>query len=80
MNQSQQDNLVDLLAAVDRGEVDAFNRLVEAVYPELKRLAHFQLAGERANHTLNTTAIVHEAYVRLSSGNANWLTGFSQRH
>ncbi len=72
MTQSQQDNLVDLLAAVERGEADAFNRLVEAVYPELKRLAHFQLAGERPNHTLNTTAIVHEAYVRLSSGNANW--------
>lgn len=72
MNQLQQDNLVDLLAAVERGEADAFNRLVEAVYPELKRLAHFQLAGERPNHTLNTTAIVHEAYVRLSSGNANW--------
>ena len=72
MTQSQQDNLVDLLAAVDRGETGAFNRLVEAVYPELKRLAHFQLAGERPNHTLNTTAIVHEAYVRLSSGNANW--------
>jgi len=72
MNLSKQDTLIDLLAAVERGEPDAFNRLVEAVYPELKRLAHFQLAGERPDHTLNTTAIVHEAFVRLSSGDANW--------
>lgn len=58
--------IAGLLAAVDRGEPGAFNRLVEAVYPELKRLAHFQLARERPDHSLNTTAIVHEAYERLS--------------
>jgi RNA polymerase sigma factor (TIGR02999 family) len=64
--------LSELLAAVDRGEAGALDRLVEAVYPELKRLAHFQLALERPGHTLNTTAIVHEAYVRLSSGDGKW--------
>jgi RNA polymerase sigma factor (TIGR02999 family) len=62
----------ELLAAVDRGEAGALERLVEAVYPELKRLAHFQLTRERPGHTLNTTAIVHEAYVRLSSGDGRW--------
>ena len=72
MNDSPQDNLVDLLAAVERGEVDAFDRLVAAVYPELKKLAHFQLANERSGHTLNTTAIVHEAYVRLSVSEGSW--------
>lgn len=65
-------NVSELLAAVDRGEVGALDRLVEAVYPELKRLAHFQLALERPGHTLNTTAIVHEAYVRLSSADGRW--------
>jgi RNA polymerase sigma factor (TIGR02999 family) len=62
----------EFLTAVDRGDAGALERLVEAVYPELKRLAHFQLALERPGHTLNTTAIVHEAYVRLSSGDGKW--------
>ena len=62
----------ELLAAVDRGEKGALDELVAVVYPELKRLAHFQRAGERPGHTLNTTAIVHEAFVRLASGNGKW--------
>lgn len=65
-------SISDLLAAVDRGEPGALDDLVAAVYPELKRLAHFQLAGERPGHTLNTTAIVHEAFVRLASGDGKW--------
>jgi RNA polymerase sigma factor (TIGR02999 family) len=72
MNDSAQDNLVDLLAAIERGEPDAFDHLVAAVYPELKKLAHFQLADERSGHTLNTTAIVHEAYVRMSGSDGSW--------
>jgi RNA polymerase sigma factor (TIGR02999 family) len=67
-----ENNISGLLAALDREDAGALERLVEAVYPELKRLAHFQLAHERPGHTLNTTAIVHEAYVRLSSGNNKW--------
>lgn len=62
----------ELLVAVDRGDAGALERLIEAVYPELKRLAHFQLALERPGHTLNTTAIVHEAYVRLSGSDGKW--------
>ena len=61
-----------LLAAVEQGDSEAMARLVEAIYPELKRLAHYQLAGERAEHTLSTTAIVHEAYLRLVSQNTSW--------
>jgi len=41
---------------------------VTLVYPDLKSLAHYQLASERPDHTLNTTAIVHEAFVRLAGG------------
>lgn len=62
----------ELLAAVDRGDAGALDQLVAAIYPELKRLAHFQLAAERPGHTLNTTAIVHEAFVRLASGGGKW--------
>tara|TARA_R110002096_G_scaffold46676_6_gene124803 strand:- start:16836 stop:17414 length:579 start_codon:yes stop_codon:yes gene_type:complete len=67
MDETEQHQQVQqLLAAIDRGENGALEQLVELVYPDLKRLAHFQLAGERPGHTLNTTAIVHEAFVRLS--------------
>lgn len=62
----------ELLAAVDRGEEGALDQLVTAIYPDLKKLAHFQLAGERRGHTLNTTAIVHEAFERLAAGRRNW--------
>lgn len=70
---SKNNNKIEnLLSAIDRGEEGALERLVEAIYPDLKRLAHFQLASERPGHTLNTTAIVHEAYLRLSSGDGKW--------
>jgi len=39
--------------------------LIPLVYQELRQLAHRQLAGERRGHTLNTTALVHEAYFKL---------------
>lgn len=67
------DRIVEnLLAAVDAGDTQALEELVTLVYPDLKKLAHFQLAGERPNHTLNTTAIVHEAFVRLAGGQRAW--------
>ena len=65
-------NFSELLSAINRGEEGSLERLVEAVYPDLKRLAHFQLAHERPGHTLNTTAIVHEAFVRLAAGDGKW--------
>lgn len=59
-------------SAAERGDTTALEGLVAAVYPELKRLAHFQLVHERNGHTLSTTAIVHEAFLRLSSGKNSW--------
>lgn len=44
---------------------EAFDRVVEILYDELRRLAHNRLLGERAGHTLGTTGLVHEAYLRL---------------
>ena len=62
-----------LLAAVQRSEPQAMERLITAVYPELRRLAHAQLSRERPGHQLNTTAIVHEAYLKLAvGGSAHW--------
>lgn len=62
----------ELLNAIDSGNDSALSELVVLIYPELKRLAHFQLARERHNHTLNTTAIVHEAYLRIAARNDGW--------
>jgi len=69
---SDPEDIEDLLAAVRRSDHRALDRLIEAVYPALKRLAHFHLAAERPGHTLTTTAIVHEAYLRLAAGNTRW--------
>lgn len=71
-NDSDDGAIQALLAQVDDGDPAAFNRLVEAVYPELKRLAHYQLGKERRGHTLNTTAIVHEAYERMAVREGPW--------
>lgn len=61
-----------LLLAIDHGEESAMGELIELIYPELKRLAHFQLAKERPDHTLSTTAIVHEAYLRMAAQDGSW--------
>ena len=44
------------------------DRIHPSVYAELKRLAHAQLARERPDHTLDTTALVHEAWIKLADG------------
>ncbi len=54
-----------LLAELRAGNSDAESRLLEAVYPELRRMAGRYLARERAGHTLQATALVHEAYLQL---------------
>jgi len=47
------------------GDHKALDALLPLVYKELRRLAHFQLCNERADHTLQSAALVHEAYLRL---------------
>ncbi len=54
------------LAMLRRGAPDGMERLIPLVYAELRRVAHHQLAAEPAGHTLSTTALVHEAYLRLA--------------
>ena len=60
-----QHEVTGLLLAWRSGESDAADRLFEAVYDELRRVASRKLRSERAGHTLDTTALVHEAYLRL---------------
>jgi RNA polymerase sigma-70 factor, ECF subfamily len=54
-----------LLRAWSAGDQDALDRIAPVVYRELHRLAHHYMAGERADHGLQTTALVNEAYMRL---------------
>jgi len=54
-----------MLLAWQRGDRDALERLVPLVYDELRRVAHARLRAEPAGHILQTTALVHEAYLRL---------------
>ena len=62
-DQSQLSTLVQRWTAGDR---DAFDRVVELLYDDLRTIARRHLALERDDHTLTTTALVHEAYVELS--------------
>ncbi len=57
--------VTELLQSWRRGDTAADERLLARVYGELKRLAAAQLRGERQGHTLEPTALVHEAYLRL---------------
>jgi RNA polymerase sigma factor (TIGR02999 family) len=57
-----------LLLAWHRGESGALDRLLPLVYAELRRVARARLRDERPGHTLQATALVHEAYVRLVGG------------
>jgi RNA polymerase sigma factor (TIGR02999 family) len=58
-------DVTQLLCAIDAGDPKAAEQLLPLVYEELRRLAAHKMAGERAGHTLQATALVHEAYLRL---------------
>lgn len=58
-------HVTELLSKWKDGDQHALNELLPIVYPELRRLAHQQLRKERRDHTLQSTALVHEAYLRL---------------
>lgn len=65
--------VTELLRAMSEGDAEALGRLVPQVYDHLRRLARRRLARERAGHTLDTTGLVHEAYLRLAgAGRVAW--------
>jgi len=63
---SDQGDLQELAKRWTDGEPEAFDRIVELLYDDLRTIAHRHLRSERTGHTLTTTALVHEAYVQLS--------------
>ncbi len=62
----QRDRITDLLLEIRGGSPEAMDRLFQAVYSELHRIAGRQLQGERPGHTLGTTGLVHETYLKLA--------------
>lgn len=62
---AQDSDITQLLRDASGGDRRAFDRLLPLVYDELRRTAHGRLRAERDGHTLNTTALVHEAWLRL---------------
>ena len=57
--------VTDIVRTADTSEPDSLEMLIPLVYDELKAMAHRHLAREQAGHTLQTTALVHEAYLKL---------------
>jgi RNA polymerase sigma factor (TIGR02999 family) len=70
--------ITQLLKAWSGGETAALEKLVPLVYKELRRMARRYMAQERPGHTLQTTALVHEAYVRLVGPNPASLANRAQ--
>jgi len=66
-------DVTQILKAIDCGEAKAAGELLPLVYDELRKLARHRMSGEAADHTLQPTALVHEAYLRLvGKDNPGW--------
>ena len=67
MQRGPSNQVTELLVRWRGGEKDALDSLMPLVYGELRRIAQHYLNNERPDHTLQSTALVHEAYVRLAN-------------
>jgi RNA polymerase sigma factor (TIGR02999 family) len=72
-------DITRILSAIEQGDAHAAEQLLPLVYDELRKLAALKMAQEQPGQTLQATALVHEAYLRLVDGNTaqNW---DSRRH
>ena len=68
-----------ILSAIEQGDPSAAEQLLPLVYDELRRLAAQKLAHEKPGQTLDATALVHEAYLRLVNEPAGQASGFDSR-
>ncbi len=69
MEQSNTESITQLLRRWSAGEEDVVAQIFPLVYQELHRIAERVFRSERSDHTLQTTAIIHEAYLNLTKGN-----------
>lgn len=67
MGAGAQDNITQLLRSWSHGDAVAMEQVIPAVYGELRRLADSYMRRERPDHTLQPTALIHEAYLRLAA-------------
>lgn len=68
-----EEDVTSLLSACAAGDRAAFDRLMPLIYDDLRGIASRRLRAERSEHTLDTTAVVHEAYLRLAErATATW--------
>jgi RNA polymerase sigma factor (TIGR02999 family) len=75
MEHSRHEDVTDLLSAIERGDETALDALFPLVYEELRVLAHRQRRRWKGGHSLNTTALVHEAYLKfVDQDRATWET------
>lgn len=66
VNQAPSGSISQLLGQWQAGDAEALGTLVPLVYADLRQLAHRHLRKQQSNHTLQSTALVHEAYLRLA--------------
>jgi RNA polymerase sigma-70 factor, ECF subfamily len=69
---SSKGEVTALLQALRQGDHEAGEKLLPLVYAELHRLARSYMRRERPNHTLQPTALIHEAYLRLADASIDW--------
>jgi RNA polymerase sigma-70 factor, ECF subfamily len=72
MTKPVSENVTQLLIAWGRGDEGARDELIPLVYDTLRRIARHHLRGERAGHTLETTALINEAYLKLVEQTVSW--------
>jgi RNA polymerase sigma factor (TIGR02999 family) len=73
MDEPGHGEITELLLALSGGEASALDKLIPIVYAELRRLAHRYMWHERADHTLQTSELINEAYLRLvDAGRVDW--------
>ena len=72
MTESPSQNVTQMLLAWGDGDEAARDALIPVVYEQLRRIAGHHLRRERAGHTLQTTALINEAYLRLVEQNVSW--------
>ena len=72
MNEYEGEQVTQLLQAMHKGDPDAAETLLPLIYKELHRLARSYMRRERADHTLQPTALIHEAYLKLAHQDVDW--------
>lgn len=72
MSPLQPEDVTNILIASSQGDQEALDKLLPLVYTELRHLANNYLRRERSDHTLQPTALVNEAYLRLIDQNVSW--------